>query len=458
MSPKRAGRLAGLFLPAVLAAAIGLSAASVHADAVTHYSGTLADGATWIGDVPSGWNGTLLLFSHGFGPLVAQDAPTPDAAAALLGEGYALAGSSYAPGSWWALGSAENDQFATLAAFRSAVSTPRRVISVGESMGGLVNAEIAADGAGRVDGALNLCGLVAGGADLNNYQLNAEYAISALLAPGQNIQLLNLPSAAAGAASGSQLAAAVQAAQATPQGRARIALASALLNQSDWAPGQTPPQPSDYAGQEAQQYDWLTQNGVFQFIQFGRYYIELAAGGDSSSNAGVDYGRLLRHSAHRSEVLALYRQAGLSLGADLVTLDRGANVQGSRTALEWMLRTSVPTGRLTVPLLDLHTIADQLVPVEQENQFGARVRAAGAGGLFRQAFVQRQLHCNFTTAEIVAGVHATSHRVTTGRWDDAATPQSLQKEAEALGLGGAAFIPYRPAQLVVQGRVPFGHR
>ncbi|MGE5293137.1 MAG: alpha/beta fold hydrolase [Micromonosporaceae bacterium] len=458
MSPKRAGRLTGLVLAAVLAAAIGIPASPGHADAVAHYSGTLADGATWIGDVPSGWNGTLLLFSHGFGPLVAQDAPTPDAATALLGEGFALAGSSYAPGSWWALGSAESDQFATIAAFDDAVGTPRRVISVGESMGGLVNAEIAADGAGRVDGALNLCGLVAGGADLNNYQLNAEYAISALLAPGQDIQLLNLPSAAAGAASGNELAAVVQAAQASPQGRARVALASALLNQSDWAPGQAPPEPADYDGQEAQQYDWLIQNGVFQFIQFGRYYIELAAGGDSSSNAGVDYARLLRHSAHLNEVLALYREAGLSLGADLATLDRGANVHGSRNALQWMLHTSVPTGRLTVPLLDLHTIADQLVPVEQENQFAARVRAAGAVVLFRQAYVKRQLHCNFTTAEIVAGVHATIHRVRTGHWDDAATPQSLQREAEALNLGGAAFMPYRPAQLVVQAPLPVNHR
>jgi hypothetical protein len=77
---------------------------------------TLADGATWIADVPSDWNGVLLLYSHGFGPLTAADAPDPASAAALLDRGYALAGSSYDPnGSWWALQSAVRDQFQTIA-------------------------------------------------------------------------------------------------------------------------------------------------------------------------------------------------------------------------------------------------------------------------------------------------------------------------------------------------------
>ncbi len=41
---------------------------------VTHYTGTLDDGASWIADVPAGWNGTLVLYSHGFGTL---SPPTP---------------------------------------------------------------------------------------------------------------------------------------------------------------------------------------------------------------------------------------------------------------------------------------------------------------------------------------------------------------------------------------------
>src|SRR5580698_10328077 len=108
-----------------------------------HFTGTLADATTWIADVPASWNGTLLLYSHGFGPLNAADAPDPNTQQALLGMGYALAGSSYDPnGSWWALGSAVRDQFGTLATVKRTVlpSAPREVYAVGMSMGGLISA------------------------------------------------------------------------------------------------------------------------------------------------------------------------------------------------------------------------------------------------------------------------------------------------------------------------------
>jgi hypothetical protein len=62
--------------------------------------GTL-DGAYYTIAVPSNWNGTLVLYSHGYVPVFAPllnpapDAPDAQTAGALLQEGYALAGSSY---------------------------------------------------------------------------------------------------------------------------------------------------------------------------------------------------------------------------------------------------------------------------------------------------------------------------------------------------------------------------
>lgn len=432
------------------AALPGTAAAATAASGTTasHFTGTLPDGGGWVADLPAHWNGTLLLFGHGYGPAVAQDAPSDDARTALLARGYALAGSSYDPnGSWWALGSAERDQFATLAAFARAAGRPRRTLSVGESMGGLVNAQIARDGAGRVAGALGLCGLVAGGVDLDDYQLDAEYTIASLLLPGQDVPLTGFADAAAANATAQRLTAAVTAAQATAQGRARIALAAAYLNLSDWAPGQDPPAANDAEGQQAQQYAWFTQ-GLLVFIEGGRWSIEQAAGGNTSGNAGIDYAAQLRRSEHAGEVRALYRGAGLSLRADLTTLTRGAHLRADPAARRRLEATSTAGQRLAVPLLDLHTTSDQLVPVEQENAFAARVRAARDGALLRQAYVAHQGHCAFTTAEIVAGVLAIDHRVTTGRWDRVAEPAALQRAALSLDLGGAAFLPYRPGRLV----------
>ncbi|WP_225094640.1 alpha/beta hydrolase [Streptomyces sp. CoH27] len=424
-------------------------AAEADAPAASHLTGTLSDGATWIADVPARWNGTLLLFSHGFGPTVAKDAPSDAVRTELLAEGYAMTGSSYDPhGSMWALNSAERDQFATLGAVTARIGTPRRTLAVGQSMGGLVNAQIARDGAGRVDGALGLCGLVAGGTDLDNYQLDAEYTLARLLLPGQDVGLVRFGSADAAAATAKRLTDAVTAAQATPRGRARIALAAAFLNLPAWAPGADRPGPADWAGQEEQQYAWFAQ-GILSFVEGGRYAVEQSAGGNNSWNQGVDYARLLAGSVHAPQVRALYQAAGLDLRADLATLTRGASITADPAAVRAAQRTSSAGQGLAVPLLDVHTVADNLVPVEQERQFGDRVRAAGDGALLRQAYVERQGHCTFTTAETVAALHALEHRVAGGHWDDAATPAALQKSATALGLDGAAYVPFRPARLTV---------
>ncbi|OIK02087.1 alpha/beta hydrolase [Streptomyces monashensis] len=447
-------RLRAAFAALATVASVGLAASPAQAaptgtGATGHLTGTLSDGATWIADVPVRWNGTLLLFSHGFGPTVAEDAPSDAVRAELLTEGYAMAGASYDPhGSTWALNSAERDQFGTLDAVTAKLGTPRRTLAVGQSMGGLVNAQIARDGAGRVDGALGLCGLVAGATDLDNYQLDAEYAIARLLLPGQHVDLVRFGSAGAAAATAQRLTDAVTAAQATARGRARIALAAAFLNLPAWAPGQARPAPTDWAGQEQQQYAWFAQ-GVLAFVEGGRYAVERSAGGNNTWNQGVGYENLLAGSVHAPQVRALYRAAGLDLRADLAALTRGASVTADPAAVRAAQRSSSAGQGLGVPLLDVHTTGDNLVPVEQERRFGERVRAAGDGALLRQAYVERQGHCAFTTAETVAALHALEHRVTTGRWDDAATPAALQRSATALGLGGAAYVPFRPAPLTV---------
>ena len=66
------------------------------------------------------------------------------------------------------------------------------MLAVGTSMGGLVSALEAQDGAGRIDGALTTCGIVAGAINLNNYQLDGEYALARLLLPGQQVQLVRV--------------------------------------------------------------------------------------------------------------------------------------------------------------------------------------------------------------------------------------------------------------------------
>lgn len=107
------------------------------------------------------------------------------------------------------------------------------------------------------------------------------------------------------------------------------------------------------------------------------------------------------------------------------------------------------TGHLSVPELDIHTIDDQLVPIEQENWYRQRVIRAGSAPLFRQAFVDATGHCSFQPAGYVAALHALEHRLDTGRWGDVTRPAALNAAASVTGLG--AFDPYlrfRPPALV----------
>ncbi len=434
----------------VAACALALGAAVPAMAAPTHYTGTTSDGGTWIADVPSNWNGILLLYSHGYGTLSPQDAPDPNTESALLNDGYALAGSGYDPnGSLWALGSAVSDQFQTLQAVKRTVlpSRPHEVLAFGTSMGGLISALEDQQSNGRLDGALTTCGLVGGGINLNNYQLDGEYALDKLLA-GNAAKLVNYTSQGDAVTAATILNTAAAQAQTTPAGRARLALAMSLMDVADWAPGETMPGVYDYAAQEQGQYDMeFVANPVMIFVETGRQQIEQAAGGNGGWDVGVNFAKMLSHSSYYAEVHALYQAAGLSLHADLNALTRGANIRASDKAIRWLQSTSVPTGHLQVPELDLHTISDQLVPVQQENWYRKTVREAGSKDLLRQAYVSRQEHCNFTPAELVAGVQALQHRVQTGSWDSVALPSSLQTAATGLNLGNAAFTTFFPDKL-----------
>jgi hypothetical protein len=459
----RWGRRIAVALPLAIALPLLGPVSIAQAATSTNYTGSTSDGGSWTADVPSNWNGILLIYSHGFGPPLAVDAPSPDANQALLGMGYALAGSSFGPappGSWWAMGSALRDQFETIADVERQVlpHMPSHVIAIGTSMGGLVSALESENANGRIDGSLTTCGLVAGGIQLNNYQLDGEYAMAQLLAPGVPIKLVRFLNPGDGLATGKQLDALAQQAQATPQGRARLALAMAFLNVSTWAPGQPMPAGNDFDAQESEQYQVEFTSGAvpltaMDFVEFARYWIEYAAGngnsqaGNGSWTMNVDFARLLHQSPYSPQVRALYHEAGLDLHDDLAALTASASINADAGAIAWLQQTSVATGRLQVPELDLHTISDQLVPVQQENYYARIVRTAGANSLLRQAFVERQNHCNFTTAELAAGLLAVQHRVETGRWDDVAKPDRLEARAVALHLGDAAFIQYHPDRL-----------
>ncbi|MFJ9541439.1 alpha/beta hydrolase family protein [Streptomyces sp. NPDC101225] len=413
-----------------------------------HVEGALPSGATYVMDKPDSWNGTVLLYSHGYNPAglpnPARNAPDDATKSLLLEEGYALIGSSYASNGW-AVSEAVPDQLATLDAFTSRFGAARRTIAWGTSYGGLVTSMIAERHPERISGSLSMCGLLQGGVANWNNTLDPVFALRTLLAPDSDIPLTGLAGQAAAAAAADALASAVTEAQQTASGRARIALAAALQDIPGWNdPSQTRPGPTDWDTQQTNQYQALMLQVGFPAFSW-RQEAESRVGGNMSWNTGVDYAAMVHRSPLYKEVGELYRKAGLSLRRDLTTLNRAPRVAADSEAVERMGLTSSFTGRLTKPQLTVHTTGDGLIPVSAESAYRRAVTAAGAAPLLRQAFVENAGHCTFSSAEQAAALDALETRITTGRWQGT-DPVGLNARAtQADPSAPARYVTYRPA-------------
>jgi hypothetical protein len=442
---RRSSRLA--FVITLLAAFLGpigigpvLGSAPASAAGGTRLlTGTLPDGATYKIEVPANWNGTLFLYSHGYvvpgSPNPATDVGDPITGGWLLGHGYALAGSSYST-TGWAIQQALPDQLGTLDVFTQLVGHPSRTIAWGHSLGGIITAGLIQHYPGRFDAALPMCGVLSGGVATWNTALDSAFAFKTLLAPAVAVTGITDPS---GNLSAAETAAA--AAQQTPQGRARLALSAALGDTPGWfTPLSTEPASTDYANQEANQFLWDTRVD-FPFAFALRAELEARAGGNPSWNTGVDYAADLARSADVAEVRALYSAAGLSLDADLQTLGSAARISADPAAVRYLVKNITFTGRLSIPVLTMHTTGDGLVVPENEQAYRSVVDEAGDGTLLRQVFVHRAGHCAFTPAETITAAQDLLSRMATGTWGDEATdPQALNDSAAALGSAYNVFL------------------
>jgi hypothetical protein len=437
---------------------LSIAGASHAQTSITTKTGTFSDGATYLMEVPSNWNGTLFLYSHGYvvpgSPNPATDVGDPDTGAFLLANGFALAGSSYAT-TGWAIHEALTDQISVLDLFDSMFGHPVATIAWGHSLGGIITAGLIQRNPKRFTAAQPMCGVLAGGVATWNTALDGEFAFQTLLAPAAGLQLVDITNPDANFALAEEILAG---AQATAQGRARIALGAALSDTPGWfTPTSPEPAPTDFADQEANQFLW-DQQIDFPFVFAFRAELEARAGGNVSWNTGVDYRHQFEKSVDRDEVRALYQAAGLSLDADLDALNHAARIKANPEAVEYLKHNIIFDGQIDIPVLTLHTKGDGLVVVQNESAYKDVVdRVDDNRRLLRQTFVDRAGHCAFTPAETIAAVETLLKRLETGQWPSI-DANLLNGDAAALGpdfnifaVGTTivptppAFIDYKPA-------------
>jgi pimeloyl-ACP methyl ester carboxylesterase len=404
---------------------------SAGAAAQQHLTGTLPDGATYVIDVPATWNGTLLLYSHGYvtpgSPNPAEDVGDPLTGGFMLAAGYALAGSSYAT-TGWAVQQAIPDQIATLDVFQSLVGAPVATVAWGHSLGGMITAALVQEYPDRFNAALPMCGVVAGGVGSWNAALDGAFAFNTLLAGG-SLEVDHIANPTQNLTTAEEVAVA---AQQTAQGQARLALVAALGDVPGWFdPASPEPSPTDYTTQQANQFLWLSEVD-FPFTFAFRAELEARAAGNPSFNTGVNYKYQLQRSADLAEVQALYTAAGLDLDRDLSTLNRAPRIAADPAALMYLSDNIIYNGQLSIPVLTMHTTGDGLVPVENERAYAKVVNEAKDGTLLRRTFVHRAGHCAFSPAETITAMQTLQLRLASGKWKDLAVSE-LNDEAAALG-------------------------
>ena len=204
---------------------------AVQASADTRVStGTLPDGTAYRIDVPDPWNGVLLIGLD----YAAGGARPSEQTQALLARGYAMAGTTRLV-TGWAVDQSIANQLATIDLVVRLYGKPSRTIVLGSSLGAHTGAATIQARPDRFDGAVLMCGGLAGTVGLWNSKLDALFVAKTLLAPADAaLPVVGIPGDFATTARPAWLKA-LAAAQETPQGRARIALAAVLAQLPTWS-------------------------------------------------------------------------------------------------------------------------------------------------------------------------------------------------------------------------------
>ncbi|GAA4055497.1 hypothetical protein [Actinomadura miaoliensis] len=393
-----------------------LATGTAAADTATprELTGEHADGTAYVITVPPNWDGTLLLLAN----RERLDTPFQDW---VTRQGFAVAGTDSRPG--WQLSTDLRNIAATRAVFAGKVGAPARTVVLGNSQGGLLTRGFVQYYGHLVDGALPACGGGAGTVAMWNTKLDAAWALKTLVDPGSPLSLVDITDTAAEQAALTDL---IGRAKATPQGRARIALAAAFAQVPAWNdPASPEPDPDDL---DALVDGWSAGLPFAVGAQVRAPY-EQFLDGNPSWNTGVDYRRQLRVSGREKTINAIYRQAGADLSADLDRLARAPRIAADPDAVARAERFITFDGRLRDPVLTLHTVGDSAGPVSDERAYRETVNRTGAASLLRQTFVNRAGHCTFSVAERATALSVLLERIDTGRWPSV-TPQALRRRAE----------------------------
>jgi hypothetical protein len=385
------------------------------------------NGAPYRIRVPEVWNGTLLVFAHGYRDKAdhpgeidnrnADVAPNAALEAPLLAQGFALAGTAYKDNGW-AIEDAIQDVKNLAVFFRDNVAPPQRTIIVAASLGTFVGFKSMEQFGGIYDGALCLCGAGAGATRLwdSGVPLYLGYDVVFGIPPswgtvGEVRNDIDFDT------------------------EVLAKLAPELSNIANFPkfeflrlvaknPGRgitPPPPPAFFPG-------WALTD--FFFLTEARAELQRRAGGPFVQNLDQNYSLTPAEKAYL---------AGIGLPAPVVDawlaqMNARRDIEADTAARNYVRNNTDFNGKIRHPILTVHTIIDPLLVVANDSAYAELNASRGKEDLLFQTYTTGVGHCNLTGPQILTAIGAIDSWVRTG-----VRPTSAQFPG-ALGFN-SAFVP-----------------
>lgn len=385
-------------------------------------------GAPYRIRVPANWNGTLLIYAHGYRDRAdhpgevdnrnADIAPSAALEPVLLAQGYALAGSAYR-NNGWAVQEGIDDLRNLAIYFRLHIGHPQRTILWGFSMGSVITFESMERYGFLYDGALAACAVGAGSSQSWDSAGDLALAYDKLFGmpatwgtPGNVRDDLDFET---------EVQPKLVAEVSNPANFPKFE----FIRLVGGTPGRgiTPPAPPAF-------YPGWVFTDMF-FTTEARAELERRARGPVVQNLNRNYNLT---AAEKAYLVGLGVPAPVIEGW-LAQLNGGRNIYPSLLSRLYLKLNADYTGRISSPVLTLHTLYDPLVTVSQEREYAQTVAQAGRSSKLYQTYTNGNGHCNFTGEQLVTSVNAINTWVRTRNRPTAASFPT------ALGFLPETFVP-----------------